>query len=187
MLFPFFSPSARRPRLLHRACSQARLPVLVQAPVPTQVATVVWSSAHDFSTAAWSRRRPLLALEAQAQKAQFLGQIRGKKTRTTVKLQDLKLPQGPLGAPLKPLDDGENEPAYPTVVMQARRNMQKFDDCVVLTRVGGFYELYFEHAEEYGPPLNLKVAQKKTNAGPVSMVNSCFSVASIVSPLESIP
>lgn len=185
MLFPLFPPSARRPRLLRRACSQARLPVLVRAPVPTQVATVArWSAAHDFSTAAWSRRRPLLALRARAQ-TKFPGQIRGKKTRTTVKLQDL--PQGPLGAPLEPLDDGENQPAYPTVVMQARRNMQKFDDCVVLTRVGGFYELYFEHAEEYGPLLNLKVAQKKTNAGHVSMVNSCFSSASMLSPLESIP
>lgn len=152
--------------------------------VPTQVATVARSAAHDFSTAAWSRRRSLLALRAQAQ-TKFPGQIRGKKTRTTVKLQDL--PQGPLGAPLEPLDDGENQPAYPTVVMQARRNMQKFDDCVVLTRVGGFYELYFEHAEEYGPLLNLKVAQKKTNAGHVSMVNSCFSIASMLSPLVSIP
>lgn len=48
--------------------------------------------------------------------------------------------------------------------------MQKFSNCVLLTRVGGFYELYFEQAEEYGPLLNLKVAQKKTNAGPVPMV-----------------
>lgn len=61
-------------------------------------------------------------------------------------------------------------PQYPTVVMQARRNMQKFANCVLLTRVGGFYELYFAHADEYGPLLNLKVAQKKTSAGPVSMV-----------------
>ncbi|KDN71123.1 putative MutS domain V [Colletotrichum sublineola] len=52
--------------------------------------------------------------------------------------------------------------------------MQKFDNCVLLTRVGGFYELYFEHAEEYGPLLNLKVAQKKTNAGPVSMAGFPF-------------
>jgi hypothetical protein len=183
MLFPLFSPSARRLCLLRRACLGApcrgQVPALVLAPVP-QVATVARSAANDFSAAAWSRRRPLLALGTQAQ-TQFPVQIRGKKTRTTVKLQDL--PQGPLGAPLEPLDDGDHEPAYPTVVMQARRNMQKFDGCVVLTRVGGFYELYFEHADEYGPLLNLKVAQKKTNGGPVSMVNSCFSVVSMLSPL----
>lgn len=63
-------------------------------------------------------------------------------------------------------------PQYPTVVMQARRNMQKFANCVLLTRVGGFYELYFAQADEYGPLLNIKVAQKKTSAGPVSMVSS---------------
>jgi DNA mismatch repair ATPase MutS len=50
--------------------------------------------------------------------------------------------------------------------------MLKFDNCVLLTRVGGFYELYFEHAEEYGPLLNIKVANKRTNAGFVSMVSS---------------
>ncbi|KAI0851424.1 muts domain V-domain-containing protein [Daldinia vernicosa] len=106
-------------------------------------------------------------------------QVRGKKTRSSMKLEDL--PQGPIkppgkkaaaaataarAAPLPELDEG---PAYPTVVLQARMNMQRFDGCVLLTRVGGFYELYFEQAEEYGPLLNLKVAQKKTNAGPVPM------------------
>lgn len=38
--------------------------------------------------------------------------------------------------------------------------MLKFENCVLLTRVGGFYELYFEHADEYAPLLNLKVAEK---------------------------
>ncbi|KAK2004648.1 muts domain V [Colletotrichum falcatum] len=95
---------------------------------------------------------------------------RGKKTKSTVKLDDL--PQGALPLNLPPAQD--EGPAYPTVVLQARRNMQKFDNCVLLTRVGGFYELYFEHAEEYGPLLNLKVAQKKTNAGPVSMAGFPF-------------
>lgn len=45
---------------------------------------------------------------------------------------------------------------------------------MLLTRVGGFYELYFEHADEFGPLLNLKVAQKKVGKAPnnqyVSMV-----------------
>jgi hypothetical protein len=99
-------------------------------------------------------------------------QARGKKTKTTVSFD--ALPQGPLPA-LGDAADGvlpeqDSGPAYPTVVMQARRNMNKYDNCVLLTRVGGFYELYFEHAEEYGPLLNLKVAQKKTGAGPVPMV-----------------
>ncbi|KFA61437.1 hypothetical protein S40285_03435 [Stachybotrys chlorohalonatus IBT 40285] len=70
--------------------------------------------------------------------------------------------------------DEQDEPAYPTVLLQAHRNMRKFDNCVLLTRVGGFYELYFEHAEEYGPLLNLKVGVKKTNAGPVAMAGFPF-------------
>lgn len=98
-------------------------------------------------------------------------QIRGKKTVTTVRLSDL--PQGLIQRdPLPPLDDPQDEPVYPTVVLQARQNMQRFDNCVLLTRVGGFYELYFEHADEYGPLLNLKVGSKKTSAGPVPMVSA---------------
>ncbi|KAF6815945.1 DNA mismatch repair protein [Colletotrichum sojae] len=95
---------------------------------------------------------------------------RGKRTKSTLKLEDL--PQGAL--PLDPEPVQDERPAYPTVVLQAQRNMQKFDNCVLLTRVGGFYELYFEQAEEYGPLLNLKVAQKKTSAGPVSMAGFPF-------------
>ena len=107
-------------------------------------------------------------------------QLRGKKTKTTVSLADL--PQGALPRdPLPPQDETQTEPAYPTVVLQARRNMQKFDNCVLLTRVGGFYELYFEHADDYGPLLNLKVASKKTSAGPVPMVRpNSFLVCSML-------
>ncbi|KAK5658827.1 hypothetical protein OQA88_1639 [Cercophora sp. LCS_1] len=90
---------------------------------------------------------------------------RGKKTRATVRLDEL--PQGVIAADPLPLE--ETEPVYPTVLQQARSNIDKFDGCVLLTRVGGFYELYFEQADEYGPLLNLKVARKKTGAGPVSM------------------
>lgn len=93
---------------------------------------------------------------------------RGKKTKTTLKLSDL--PQGAIKTEPTPLEDDQNGPVYPTVVLQARRNMHKFDNCVLLTRVGGFYELYFEHAEEYAPLLNIKLASKKTSAGPVPMV-----------------
>ena len=52
---------------------------------------------------------------------------------------------------------------------------------MLLTRVGGFYEMYFEHAEEIGPLLNLKVGQKKTNAGDVPMV--CYLRPPTLHPL----
>lgn len=63
---------------------------------------------------------------------------RGAKTKTTVKLKDL--PQGVLK--LDAYDDRVDEvPRYPTVVQGHRNNMQTFKNCVVLTRVGGFYEV----------------------------------------------
>ncbi|KAL9035251.1 MAG: hypothetical protein Q9180_004959, partial [Flavoplaca navasiana] len=89
--------------------------------------------------------------------------IRGAKSKITVKLEDL--PQGALEPMPDTADKDDQGPTYPTVVRQARNNMRKFVNCVVLTRVGSFYELYFEQAVEYGPLLNLKVAQKKSKAG----------------------
>ncbi|KAI8939879.1 hypothetical protein NX059_003612 [Plenodomus lindquistii] len=43
--------------------------------------------------------------------------------------------------------------------------MLKFSHCVVVTRVGGFYELYFEHADEFAPLLNLKKSKRKALKG----------------------
>ena len=63
---------------------------------------------------------------------------RGAKTRSTVKLKDL--PQGALK--LEPYHDTvEDAPRYPPVVQGHRNNMEKFQNCVILTRVGGFYEV----------------------------------------------
>lgn len=83
-------------------------------------------------------------------------QNRGKKTKASVKLDDL--PQGLIPLEALPLEDAA--PVYPTVVRQARSNMQKFDNCVLLTRVGGFYELYFEQADEFAPLLNIKPGKR---------------------------
>jgi hypothetical protein len=93
---------------------------------------------------------------------------RSAKARVSIRTEDL--PQGTITLDPVPLE--VDAPTYPTVILQARANMRKYDNCVLLTRVGGFYELYFEQAEQFGPLLNLKVAQKRTNAGPVPMVRS---------------
>lgn len=61
--------------------------------------------------------------------------VRGAKRSSKLKLEEL--PQGTL--PLNPLPS-ETEPTYPTVIQQARTNMDRFPHCVVITRVGGFYE-----------------------------------------------
>ena len=68
----------------------------------------------------------------------------------------------------------KDEPQYPTVLQGAKANMAKFDNCVLITRVGNFYELYFEQAEEYGPLLSLKVGYKHTKLGPVAMAGFPF-------------
>ena len=106
----------------------------------------------------------------QLYKQLYRAQNRGKKTKASIKLDDL--PQGVI--PLDPLPLGQDAPpTYSTVVQQARTNMRKFENCVLLTRVGGFYELYFEHAEEFASLLNLKEARRPTRPGApvVPMVN----------------
>ena len=129
-----------------RSSELPNVPPFYRLKLPRAVAT-------PYNVRSFSQQCPLLA-----------------KRKSTVRLQDL--PQGKLGlGEFSVGEETENEaPAYPTVVQQARNNMRKFENCVVLTRVGGFYELYFEHAEELGPMLGLKVASKKTMAGPVAMV-----------------
>ena len=99
-------------------------------------------------------------------------QYRGAKSRATIALDDLPQTTSTVKLDIPEVEDAG--PAYPTAVQQARDNMHKFDKCVLLTRVGGFYELYFEHAEKYGPLLNIKVGQKKTAAGSVSMAGFPF-------------
>lgn len=100
-------------------------------------------------------------------------QYRGAKSQATIYLNDL--PQNTFTAEHSIPEIEHVGPEYPTVVQQARNNMRKFDKCVLLTRVGGFFELYFEHAEKYGPLLNIKVAQKKTAAGSVPMAGFPFN------------
>ena len=97
---------------------------------------------------------------------------RGAKTTTRVKVQPL--PQGLLPA-LPPHErDDEPAPTYPPVIQQHLNHVKKFSDCVVLTRVGNFYEMYADQAEEYGPLMNLKVAQRRTSLGPVAMAGFQF-------------
>ncbi|CAG8961028.1 hypothetical protein HYFRA_00002569 [Hymenoscyphus fraxineus] len=91
-------------------------------------------------------------------------QNRGAKRSSTANLLDIELPQGVI--PLDPLPLEEATQTLPTVLLQAKNNIRKFQNCVLLTRVGGFYELYFEHADEFGPLLNLKVGRKKVGKAP---------------------
>lgn len=57
----------------------------------------------------------------------------------------------------------------PPALKEVRKLMDNYPGKVVLTELGKFYELYFEHADVYAPQLNLKVAKKLYSNGKVSM------------------
>ncbi|ETI27360.1 hypothetical protein G647_09550 [Cladophialophora carrionii CBS 160.54] len=120
-----------------------------------------------------SRRPPAQTISpASTRSITTHGQLRGVKTVTRKKVKELQ--QGEIQAESLPELPPDDEPQYPTVLQGAKSNMAKFDSCVLLTRVGNFYELYFEQAEECGPLLNLKVGYKQTKLGPVAMAGFPF-------------
>jgi hypothetical protein len=67
-----------------------------------------------------------------------ISQHRGAKKTATLTLEDL--PQGAMESNALPPQD-DTEPEYPPLLQQVRNNMLKFSHCVVVTRVGGFYEV----------------------------------------------
>lgn len=92
---------------------------------------------------------------------------RGAKRKTTVAVDSL--PQGVLPPLPKDETDKPPEKTYPPVLQQHLNNVRKFSDCVVLTRVGDFYEMYFDQVEQYAPLVNLKRAKRATALGDVAM------------------
>lgn len=109
---------------------------------------------------------------------------RRRKRSETFTLEQLELEQGLIINPHHHLTGNVDSPAllpiedapkrYPTVVQQALDNMTRLPNCVLLTRVGGFYELYFSHAEQWANRLGLKLAVKRTLAGNVAMAGFPF-------------
>ena len=65
--------------------------------------------------------------------------LRGAKTKSTARVKDLA--QGPIQSPCNTIVREDDGPQYPAVVQGAKNNMMKFSNCVVLTRVGSFYEV----------------------------------------------
>ncbi|KAJ6260741.1 hypothetical protein Dda_4970 [Drechslerella dactyloides] len=122
-----------------------------KARIPTETTNFGYDLAAKMSSNATREISPKLAPYIQS---------RGAKRKTKVSL--LAIPQGALSVEPLPELPRPQGPQYPYVIAQARANISKFGECVVLTRVGGFYELYFEQAEEIGPLLGLKVGRKRT-------------------------
>ena len=104
---------------------------------------------------------------------------RGAKTKSTKKAAAIpSLAQGAL-EPLTPVQSEEQDdtiyPSYPPVLQGVRDNMTKFKNCMLLTRVGNFYEMYFKHAEDFGPPMSLKLTYRTSNKhDPVAMAGFPF-------------
>ena len=72
-------------------------------------------------------------------------QSRGAKSKSTIRIRDL--PQGMLDGGLSAQEGPSDDPVYPTVIQQAKMNMRKFENCVVLTRMGGFYEVRWQRSK----------------------------------------
>lgn len=96
-----------------------------------------------------------------------------------------ELPQG-LQEPFEPFVEREAS-KYSPVIDEVLQNQRRFPKCVLLTRLGQFYEvwilsvsmltlpkLYFQQAEEIAPLLNIKLAARQTKAGPISMAGFPF-------------
>ncbi|WPH02296.1 Hypothetical protein R9X50_00515800 [Acrodontium crateriforme] len=87
----------------------------------------------------------------------------------TADLNSSSLPQGAL-PPLAPEDPDLPAPkVYPPVLQGHLDNVRQFHDCVVLTRVGDFYEMYFDQVDEFAHLVNLKKAKRATVLGDVPM------------------
>ncbi|KAK6436933.1 MutS protein 1 [Oleoguttula sp. CCFEE 5521] len=123
---------------------------LLNGPAARELGVAVWQTGNR------SRKSPLLSKV----------HVRGAKRTTTIKASSL--PQGVL-PPLPPTESIQPEKTYPTVLQQHLNNVRKFSDCVVLTRVGDFYEMYFDQVEQYAPLVGLKTAKRATTLGDVSM------------------
>lgn len=55
------------------------------------------------------------------------------------------------------------------MLQQHLDHVNQHPDCVILTRVGDFYEMYFDQVDQYAPLVGLKKAIRKTNRGNVPM------------------
>ena len=93
---------------------------------------------YAFATPYTSSTRSWHASRATLPKWHSFAQHRGAKTKATLNLDDV--PQGMIKSESLP-DQNDGEPDYPPLLQQVRNNMLKFSHCVVVTRVGGFYEV----------------------------------------------
>ncbi|KAG7099423.1 hypothetical protein E1B28_001275, partial [Marasmius oreades] len=66
-------------------------------------------------------------------------------------------------------DEPENIRPQNTLAKEILENLSQFPHCVLLTRVGQFYESYFDQAVEVASLLNIKLAKRKWGGRPIAM------------------
>ncbi|KAE8256357.1 hypothetical protein A4X13_0g2700 [Tilletia indica] len=78
---------------------------------------------------------------------------------------------GPLDGPEVPLlhELGAEGQAWPPLAKEVLINMARFPGCILLTRVGGFYESYFSQAPELAALLSIKLASRTWGGRTVGM------------------
>jgi hypothetical protein len=101
---------------------------------------------YALATPYLSSTRPWHASRASSPRCHQVAQTRGAKTQVTLNLDDI--PQGVIKSKSLPVQD-DGEPEYPPLLQQVRNNMLKFSHCVIVTRVGGFYEVCAWSEESY--------------------------------------
>lgn len=126
----------RRAEGLARSNLSSKTRILSVAYRPyTAITGLVPSSTRPFAKPRAAQHVSLPWLQAS--------QRRGAKRKTTLQLDDIQ--QGAIQSEaLLPQNDAE--PEYPPLLQQVRNNMLKFSHCVLLTRVGGFYEVLDQHS-----------------------------------------
>lgn len=69
--------------------------------------------------------------------------------------------------PKNNVEKGNSKITLPPSLQYVRDLMDHCKDHVVLTQMGSFYELYFEHASKYGPQLNLSLTERSYFCGKI--------------------
>lgn len=110
-----------------------------------------------------SSLRPLLALGRSNDGRLRFSTSTTRNAKRVSKKQAKDLLQGPLKSePLPPSD--KDELRQESLIDMVKNVMRRFPDCIVLTKVGKFYELYDTHAKKYAPKLGLRIAGKGKDA-----------------------
>lgn len=117
----------------------------------------------------WTQTRALTPVEGLRLVSTNAARKSSKRAETVVNFDLNALRQVVLDGESSQVEESVHDSGWPTVLQQVQNNMRKFSHCVVLTRIGNFYELYFEHATVYGDLLNLKQASKRAKDTRVPM------------------